>query len=77
MVHLTQWASILFPTVVTEDDNLGKAMFPLPAVCESELMWTIRVTLANLVKILCNSWILLYKAKDMQHKKRSKYQCNI
>lgn len=47
MVHLTQWASILFLTVVIGDGNLGKAIFPLPAVCESELMWTIRVTSAT------------------------------
>jgi len=43
MVRLTQWASILFLTVVTGDENLGKAVFPLPVVSESELIWTRRV----------------------------------
>lgn len=76
MVRVTQWVSILFLTVVIGNDNLGKAIFPLPAVCESVDMDN-KLLQQILVTILCNSYILLYKAKDMQHKKRTKYQYNV
>lgn len=76
MVRLTEWVSILFLTVVIGNDDLGKAVFPLPAVCESVDMDN-KLLQQFLVTILCSSYILLYKAKDMQHKKRTKYQYNV
>lgn len=52
-------------------DDFGRAVFPLSAVCESGLMWTVRVTSANPGED--NSGVLLSKAKDMRHKKGDKY----